>query len=460
MQSFLYALFEYISLINETVGGLILVLALGGTGIFFTLKTRFVQVRCFRQGLCSLFGKSKSGHGITPFQALCTSLASQLGTGNIVGACSAVVVGGAGSVFWMWVFAFFGMASAYAEGVLAVKTRKRNKDGSFSGGPVYIIKQAFGKKTGKVLSLFFAFFGVVLFGFAGNMVQANAVSKTFYDALCIDTRITGFILLSLSCAVMLLGADGIVKFAEKTVPVMSLLFVFGCAALLFVYRSYIPECVELVMKSAFSPQPVLGAVTGYSVRNALFYGAKRGLFSNEAGMGTSSHAYALVKEDVSPHSQGTSAMMCVFFDTMLMMTLTAFSVITVSLCAENGDISMFSSTNMTLFAFGKVFGENAGNALVSVCLLFFGFTSIVGWSMYGRMNFEYLFGHKYKTLYYVFVLVFVYIGCISTNSFVWNLADLFSVMLVLPNVLSLVALHKTVAYESRRLDKRHKNMYN
>ena len=143
-----------------------------------------------------------------------------------------------------------------------------------------------------------------------------------------------------------------------------------------------------------------------------------------------------------------------------MMTLTAFSVITVSLCAENGDISSFTSTNMTLFAFGKVFGENAGNALVSVCLLFFGFTSIVGWSMYGRMNFEYLFGRKYKTLYYVSVLFFVYLGSISTNSFVWNLADLFSLMLVLPNVLSLVALHKTVAYESRRLDKQKENVYN
>jgi AGCS family alanine or glycine:cation symporter len=282
------------------------------------------------------------------------------------------------------------------------------------------------------------------------MVQANSVSRTFCDSFGINPHLTGIVLVMLSGAVMLMGAGGIVKFAEKTVPVMSCLFMGGCAVMLFMYRSYIPECISLVMKSAFSPQPVAGAVVGHSVRRAVFYGAKRGLFSNEAGMGTSSHAYAMVKDNISPHEQGLCAMICVFFDTMFMMTLTAFSVITVVLCAEGVDVSSLTSTNMTLFAFRNCFGANAGNALVSLCLLFFAFTSIVGWSMYGRINFEYLFGNRFTSVYYAAVLVFVYLGSISTNSLVWNLADLSSLFIVVPNVISLVFMYKTVVKNSQQ----------
>jgi len=448
MYDFLYSLNETVSYINACLSDYVLVFLLCGAGIFYTLKTKFVQVRCFKEGICSVFGgllkKQKTNDGsISSFQALATAVAAQIGTGNIVGASSAILLGGPGAVFWMWIISFFGMATSYAEGVLAVKTRNNaHRTVKQTFGPVSYISQAFKGKLGKALCIFFSFFAVIALGFTGSMVQSNAVSESFYSAFSVPFEITGVILVVCVGAVMTGGTKRIANAAEKIVPLMALFFMAGSVAILFMYRERLPSVLLLIFKSAFSPQSALGAASGITIKDAVFYGAKRGLFSNEAGMGTAPHAHSMVS-DKTPHQQGVVAMMGVFIDTIVLMTLTALSVIVV-LYDENITALGVSSTNMAQLAFSKAFGKGLGEMFVALCMFFFAFTSILGWSFFGRMNVYYLFGKRADKVYTVIVLIFVFLGSVTGNALVWNLTDFFNQLMVIPNVAALLVLSKVV----------------
>lgn len=458
MYGFLYSLNEIVSNINACLSDYVLVFVLSGAGLFFTFKTRFVQVRCFGEGFVRAFGgifsKQKSkGNSISSFQALATAVAAQIGTGNIVGACSAILLGGPGAVFWMWIISFFGMATSYAEGVLAVKTRYRGKNADVPSGPVRYISLAFSGRTGKALCTFFSFAAIIALGFTGSMVQSNAVSEAFYSAFGVPFEITGVVLALTSGAVMLGGARRVAGVAERIVPIMALFFMAGSVAILIIYHNRVPSAIFLILKSAFLPRSALGAVSGITIKDALFYGAKRGLFSNEAGMGTAPHAHAMVS-DRTPHEQGTVAMMGVFIDTIVLMTLTALSVITV---LQDGIVQQnsFSSTNMAQQAFSVAFGRVWGEAFVAVSMFFFAFTSILGWSFFGRINVHYLLGVWADKAYTVLVLVFVFLGCIAGNELVWSLTDLFNQLMVIPNATALFALSGVVGdcLENRKQNK-------
>ena len=318
--------------INFYLSDYILIILLVGTGLFFTFKTRFVQVRCFGEGLKQVFGgmfsKNKSSGSMSSFQALATAVAAQVGTGNIVGACGAILVGGPGAVFWMWIIAFFGMATVYAEAVLAQETRVVQPDGTVLGGPVYYIRRAFPGKFGKIIAGFFSVATILALGFMGAMVQSNSISSSCHTAFGIPQWLIGIIIASLAGLVFLGGVNRLASVTEKLVPVMALLYILGSVVILVMRAKYLPETFTMIFKYAFRPDALLGGSIGYALKTAISQGVKRGLFSNEAGMGSTPHAHALAEVE-SPHKQGVSAMIGVFIDTFVVLTMTALVVISV-----------------------------------------------------------------------------------------------------------------------------------
>jgi len=318
--------------INMYLSDYILIFLLVGIGLFYTIRTRFVQVRCFGEGMKKVFGNikfrgGKAGSGLSSFQALATAIAAQVGTGNIVGASGAILVGGPGAIFWMWVIAFFGMATIYAEAVLAQHTKKVNEDGSVEGGPVYYIKSAFKGGFGKFLAGFFAIATVISLGFIGGMVQSNSIGATINTAFGIPTWITGLVLAAIVAFIVIGGAQRIAATAEKIVPLMAVLYIVGSLVIIAFNIVKLPEAIAMIFKYAFQPQALIGGGIGYALKTAISQGAKRGLFSNEAGMGSTPHAHAMANVK-KPHDQGVAAMMGVFLDTFVVLTMTALVVIT------------------------------------------------------------------------------------------------------------------------------------
>ncbi len=445
-------LLKLVQTINTYLSDYILIFLLIGVGLFYSIKTRFVQVRCFGEGMRKVFGNislrgGKSKGGMSSFQALTTAIAAQVGTGNIVGACGAILVGGPGAIFWMWVIAFFGMATIYAEAVLAQKTRKVSEDGTVSGGPVYYILAAFPNKFGKFLATFFAVAVVLALGFMGAMVQSNSMAEACNTAFGIPTWIIGVIVAAVSAFIFIGGVSRIASLTEKIVPIMASLYILGGLVLLICRISYIPETFAMIFRYAFVPNAILGGGIGYALKTAISQGAKRGLFSNEAGMGSTPHAHALANVD-DPHDQGVAAMIGVFIDTFIVLTMTALVVIS-TLYAGNGVLANgaaegVSKTNMAQLAFSGVFGNAVGNGFVAVCLLFFAFSTIIGWNLFGRINMGYLFGKKSNLVYSVIALVFIFLGSILSNDLVWELTDMFNQLMVLPNAIAMFALAKLV----------------
>ena len=385
----------------------------------------------------------KDKNSMSSFQALSTAIAAQVGTGNIVGACGAILIGGPGAIFWMWVIAFFGMATIYAEAVLAQKTRKINEDGSISGGPVYYIRTAFKGTFGKILAGFFAVAIILALGFMGCMVQSNSIGETCANAFGIPSWVAGIIIAAVAGFIFIGGIQRIASVTEKIVPIMAFIYILGGLALLICRIQYVPETFGMIFKYAFNPSAIIGGGLGYAMKTAISQGAKRGLFSNEAGMGSTPHAHALaqVKE---PHDQGVVAMIGVFIDTFVVLTFTALIVIC-TLYAGNGPLASgaaegITKTNMAQLAFGSVFGEGVGNIFVAICLLFFAFSTIIGWNLFGRINIIYLFGKKAGVIYSVLAVIFIFLGSILSNDLVWELTDMFNNLMVIPNVIALVAL--------------------
>ena len=442
--------------INTYLSNYILVFLLLGVGLWYSIKTRFVQLRCFKEGWNSVFGNlslrgKKHDSGMSSFQALATAIAAQVGTGNIVGASGAILTGGPGAIFWMWLIAFLGMATIYAEATLAQETRIVEKDGNVKGGPVYYITTAFKGGFGKFLAGFFAVAITLALGFFGCMVQSNSIGSTMQTAFGIPSWIVGIVLVAICAFIFLGGVQRLASVTEKVVPIMAAIFLLGGLIVLIVRIKYVPATIGMIFKYAFQPQAIIGGGFGYAIKTAISQGAKRGLFSNEAGMGSTPHAHALANVDC-PHDQGVVAMIGVFIDTFVVLTLNALVIISTLYTADGplasgyvGDITgVLGKANLAQTAFGVVFGESAGNMFVAVCLFFFAFSTILSWNLFGKINVSYLFGKKSTVVYTVLALVFIFLGTMMSNDLVWELSDMFNNLMVIPNAVALFALTSLV----------------
>ena len=449
-------LYPIVCNINTYLSNYILVFLLLGVGLWYSIKTRFVQLRCFKEGWNSVFGNlslrgKKHDSGMSSFQALATAIAAQVGTGNIVGASGAILTGGPGAIFWMWIIAFLGMATIYAEATLAQETRIVEKDGNVKGGPVYYITTAFKGGFGKFLAGFFAVAITLALGFFGCMVQSNSIGSTMQTAFGIPSWIVGIILVAICAFIFLGGVQRLASVTEKVVPIMAAIFLLGGLIVLIVRIKYVPATIGMIFKYAFQPQAIIGGGFGYAIKTAISQGAKRGLFSNEAGMGSTPHAHALANVDC-PHDQGVVAMIGVFIDTFVVLTLNALVIISTLYTADGplasgyvGDITgVLGKANLAQTAFGVVFGETAGNMFVAVCLFFFAFSTILSWNLFGKINVSYLFGKKSTVVYTVLALVFIFLGTMMSNDLVWELSDMFNNLMVIPNAVALFALTSLV----------------
>lgn len=430
--------------------GALLVLLLG-TGIFYTINLKFIQVRKFGEGMKRMFGNfslhgKSTEKGLSSFQALATAIAAQVGTGNIAGAATAIASGGPGAIFWMWVSAFFGMATIYAEAVMAQYTRKR-ENGAIVGGPVYYIQYLFKGKFGKFLSGFFSVAIILALGFMGNMVQSNSIGSSFYTAFGIKPYIMGIIIAVISAVIFLGGINRIARVTEKIVPLMALVYIVGCVIILIMNLNGLGKAFHDIFVAAFSPSSVLGGAAGVTVQKAMRFGVARGLFSNEAGMGSTPHAHATA--DVKhPADQGIIAMIGVFIDTFVILTLTALVILSTGALStgETGSALAQAAFNSSYGSFGNVF--------IAICMLFFAFTTIIGWYYFGEVNVRHLFGKKAVRGYGLLVVIFVLIGSTLKVDLVWNMSDMFNGLMVIPNLIAILAAVGIV----KKLSREHENM--
>ncbi len=458
---------QIVSFINEYLSDYVLIFLLVGTGLFFTIRTKFVQVRCFGEGWKNAFGKfslhgdnGKQG-GLSSFQSLSAAVAAQVGTGNIVGASGAILIGGPGAIFWMWLVAFFGMATIYAEAVLAQETRITDDNKVIHGGPVYYIKKAFPNYFGTFLAVFFAIACMVSLGFMGCMVQANSIGETCEQAFNVPSYIVGIFIALAALFIFIGGVSRLAQVTEKLVPLMAILYLAGSLGVLICRINYLPETFGVIFKYAFLPEALIGGGIGHALKTAISQGVKRGLFSNEAGMGSTPHAHALANV-ATPHVQGTVAMIGVFIDTAVVLTMTALVIISTvyvgdgPLAAATGATykeilanSGLTQTNLVQYAIASVSSTAIGNIFVAVCLLFFAFSTILSWNYFGKINFHYLFGSKMVIIYSILAIGFIFIGTTMKSDLVWALQDMFNQLMVLPNVIALWALSTIVCKSAR-----------
>ena len=442
---------QIVNTINSYLSDYILVFLLVAVGLWYTVKTKCVQ-RYLWKGLKQLFGGfslrgGSQGGGMSSFQAVATAIAAQVGTGNIVGSAGAILVGGPGAIFWMWIIAFLGMATIYAEATLAQKTRVTDAEGNSQGGPVYYIQTAFKGKFGTFLAGFFSIAIILALGFFGCMVQSNSIGSTIQMAFGIPSWIVGIFLVIICGFIFMGGVDRLASVTEKLVPVMAAFFLIGGLGVLAMRLQYIPETFGLIFKYAFQPQAIIGGGFGIAIKTAVSQGAKRGLFSNEAGMGSTPHAHALALVK-NPHEQGCVAMVGVFIDTFIVLTLNALVIIS-TLYAGNGPLAngyvgevanTLKNTNLAQVAFGVVYGDKAGAVFVAICLFFFAFSTILGWNLFAKINVTYLFGKKAQRPFMLVALVFIFLGTIGESDLVWACSDMFNQLMVIPNAIALFAL--------------------
>ncbi|WP_288680811.1 sodium:alanine symporter family protein [uncultured Brachyspira sp.] len=439
--------------INSFLWDFALLFLLCGTGIYFTIRLKFVQIVKFKDGWdrtfggLSLRGKAAGKEGMSSFQSLATAVAAQVGTGNLAGAATALIAGGPGAIFWMWLSAFFGMATIFVEASLGQQYKTVTESGNAIGGPAYYIKAAFKGPFGKFLAGLFAIFIILALGFMGNMVQSNSISGAFVNAFPqIKPIYIGIACALVAAFIFIGGLKRIASFAEKTVPIMALFYIIGSVIILIMNIKNLPSSIVLIFTSAFNPQAVIGGGLGIGVQQAMRYGVARGLFSNEAGMGSTPHAHALAKVK-HPCEQGVVAMIGVFFDTFVVVTLTALVILSSDILQTKiyplDTVSAIPETlkgvGLPQAAFSNGFGF-FGVVFVAVCLLFFAFTTIIGWYFFGEQNVKYLFGEKAVKVYAVLVVGFILLGSVLKVDLVWDLADCFNGLMVIPNLLGILAL--------------------
>ena len=421
----------------------LLLFLLVGTGVFFTIRLRGVQLRRFGEGFHRVFGnftlrgKKADDQGMSSFQALATAIAAQVGTGNITGCATALVSGGPGALFWVWVSAFFGMATIYAEAVLAQRYRT-TVNGKVTGGPAYYIRAAFKGTFGKVLAGVFSVLIILALGFMGNMVQSNSIGDAFHNAFGMSHLAVGIVVAVIAAFIFLGGVQRIAAVTEKIVPIMAAFYIVGCAVILVMNYKALPNAFTQIFVLAFNPQAMAGGVAGVTVQQAMRFGVARGLFSNEAGMGSTPHAHALAKVN-HPREQGAVAILGVFIDTFVVLTLTGLVLITSGLIPDG-----LTGTALTQAAFSQAFG-GFGPVFIAICMFFFAFSTIIGWYFFGQSNFKALFGEKALPVYSVIVVVFILVGSTLKVDLVWAMADFFNGLMAVPNLLALLALSGVVA---------------
>lgn len=455
---------ESITSINNAVNGFVwgipMLIMLIGTGILMTLLTRFFQISHFKHWMTKTIGAvftdkhvtahtAKEDKSISQFQSLCTALAATIGTGNIAGVAAAIVSGGPGAIFWMWIVAFFGMMTNYSENVLGIYYRRKNSVNEWCGGAMYYLRDGLGsrkgfKQIGAVLALLFSIFCVIASFGIGNMSQINTIAANMQQVFSIPAAISGVILMVLAALVIIGGIKRIAAVTEKLVPFMAIAYVIGSLIIVFMNISLLPAAFVSIIKGAFAMRAVGGGVVGYGVKYALTWGMKRGVFSNEAGLGSSVmvHSASNIKE---PVMQGMWGIFEVFADTIVVCTLTAFAILTSGVVdLDTGHmISESASTALVSEAFSLTFGR-AGAAFIAIAILLFAFSTVLGWSQYGMRGFEYLFGTKATIIYRVVFVLFIFIGSTMNLQLAWDLSDTFNGLMAIPNLIGVLACSGTV----------------
>lgn len=438
-------LVNIVDAVNGILWNKVLIYVLPVVGLFFTIYLGFPQIKRFPAALKQTFGglfdkeenaRKKAAGEISSFQALAVAIAAQVGTGNVAGVATAIMAGGPGAIFWMWLSALFGMSTIFVEAILAQKYRQTDKDGNLVGGPAYYIRNGFKNKgIAKFLAGFFSVSIIIALGFIGNMVQSNSISTSINTAFGVPLPVVGVAIAILAALVFIGGIKRIASFAEMVVPVMAVVYIGLSIVIMIKYRSHVGTVFGAIFSEAFSTKAIVGGAAGTIMKQAMRYGVARGLFSNEAGMGSTpqAHATAHVKH---PAEQGLTAMVGVVVDTGLVCTATAL-IILVTGAVDSG----LDGALVTQKAFELAFG-NPGQILLSICLTFFAFTTVIGWYYFGETNIKYLFGEKGLWPYRILVLIFIVVGSTQKIDVVWNMADMFNAIMVIPNLIGIVALSK------------------
>ena len=450
-----------------------LAILLVGTGLWYSFSLGFIQIRGFKKGWNGVFGglfkktgKADKG-GMTSFQALATAIAAQVGTGNIVGASTAIAAGGPGAIFWMWIAAFFGMATIYAEAVLAQKYKKIGEDGQVTGGPVYYIHAAFKGGFGKFVAVLFAILIILSLGLMGCAVQSNGIATAWNTVLKgtplgnevtlpiinltvpVIQPIIGLVLAVVAFLIFAGGISSIASFTEKVVPTMACIFIVGSLFAIITHIVWIPRIFVNIITGAFNPQAVFGGVVGIMIKDAVSKGIARGLFSNEAGMGSTPHAHAVAKV-AHPAHQGYVAMIGVFIDTFIILNLTAFVVIGSGMYDPSIAGAKLTGASLAQAGFTSGFGlfggiaSGIGNIFIAFCLTFFAFSTVIGWYFFGEANYKYLFKSKGLIIYAILVCVCVFLGSLAEVDWIWNMQDNLNGLMVIPNLIAILALTKVV----------------
>ncbi|HEM6085314.1 TPA: sodium:alanine symporter family protein [Streptococcus suis] len=436
---------ELFKAINNLVWGPPLLILLVGTGVYFTLRLGMFQVGKLPTAFRLIFSTDQSGQGdVSSFAALCTALAATVGTGNIVGVATAITTGGPGALFWMWVAAFFGMATKYAEGFLAIKYRTKDANGQAAGGPMHYITLGMGQKW-KPLAVFFAVSGVLvaLLGM-GTFSQVNSIASSMSSSFGLAPQLVSMVT-AISIAFFIFG--GIEKISDvstKIVPFMAILYILASLIVLLVHWDELLPTLGLVLKSAFSPAAAVGGFVGATVKEAIQRGIARGVFSNESGLGSAPIAAAAAKSD-NPVEQGLISMTGTFIDTLIICTLTGLTILVTGQWSVEG----LEGAPLTQAAFATVFG-NAGSIALTISLVLFAFTTILGWSYYGERCIEFLFGTKSILPYRLLFVAMVALGGFLKLDLIWTIADIVNGLMALPNLIALLALSPVIIKETRQ----------
>ncbi|MBM7711302.1 alanine/glycine:cation symporter family protein [Enterococcus xiangfangensis] len=446
---------EIINALRDFLWDYIIIALLCFAGVFFSIQTRFVQFRKLKEsfkltfGNISLRGNKAGDEGMTSFQSLMTSIAAQIGTGNLAGVATAMVMGGPGSVFWMWLSALMGMAIIYAEATLSqiYRTRKGNE---IVGGPVYYIRAAFSGMVGKYAAALFSVLLILALGFMGNMVQANSVGQAMEAAFNIPPLVTGVVLGLASLYVFIGGTERVAAVTEKIVPLMAVFFALVSIIVVIINFAMIPEAIREIFVGAFKPEAVMGGILGVGVKESIRFGIARGLFTHEAGMGSTPHAHALARVS-HPAKQGLVAMMGVFIDTIILLPMTVFVILTSGSLGTTKNGVFLDGIELTQHAYSQTLGS-FGYPFIAICVTLFAYATLIGWYFFGEANVKYLFGKKAVPIYAVLVAIFIAIGSGLKVELVWSMADLFNGLMIIPNIIAIFALYKKIVIATKEYE--------
>lgn len=435
---------DFFTALDDIIWGIPLLILLVGTGIYLTMRLGLLQITRLPKAFKLIFTDDKGEGDISSFAALATALAATVGTGNIVGVATAIKSGGPGALFWMWVAAFFGMATKYAEGLLAIKYRSKDANGQISGGPMYYITMGMGEKW-KPLAIFFAIAGILVAFFGiGTFSQVNSITSSLENSFHLSPKIISIIIAIIVAIVIFGGIQSISNLSTKIVPFMAAIYIIATLCVIFSNYHHILPSLKLIFSSAFTKSAAIGGFAGATVKEAIQRGIARGVFSNESGLGSAPIAAAAAKTN-EPVEQGLVSMTGTFIDTIIICTLTGLSILVTNQWTVKG----LEGAPLTQAAFGTVFGT-AGTYALTICLVLFAFTTILGWSYYGERCFEFLFGTKHIKLYrFIFILMVALGGFLKLN-LIWIITDIVNGLMALPNLIAILMLSPIIIKETKR----------